>query len=44
MPNLGDENLAQINEEIEIIKRVINENKKELEQVIEKLSKMDRDQ
>ena len=42
--NSDDENLAQINEEIEVIKRVINENKKELEQVIEKLSEMESDQ
>lgn len=44
IPNLDDDNLAQINEEIEVIKRVINENKKELEQVIEKLSQMDDNQ
>ena len=42
--NSDDENLAQINEEIEVIKRVINENKNELEQVIEKLSEMKSDQ
>ena len=42
--NSDDEHLAQINEEIEVIKRVINENKNELEQVIEKLSEMESDQ
>lgn len=42
--NSGDVNLAQINEEIQVIKRVINENKRELEQVIEKLSEMKSDQ
>lgn len=42
--NSDDENLTQINEEIEVIKRVINENKEELEQVIEKLSEMESDQ
>ncbi len=31
-------NLDQLNEEIEVIKRVVNENKEELEQVIQKLS------
>jgi len=31
-------NLDQLNEEIEVIKRVVNENKEELEQVINKLS------
>lgn len=33
--------IDQITEEIKVIKRVINENKKELEQVIERLSKME---
>lgn len=42
--NSDDANLAQINEEIQVIKRVINENKKELEQVIGKLSEMESDQ
>ena len=39
--NSDDVHLDQINEEIEVIKRVINENKEELEQVIQKLSKME---
>ena len=39
--NSDDIHLDQINEEIVVIKRVINENKEELEQVIEKLSQMD---
>ena len=33
--------LEQINEEIDVIKQVINENKEELEQIIKKLSKME---
>jgi len=36
--NSTDINLGPINEEIEVVKRVINENKEELEQVIQKLS------
>ena len=36
--NSSDIHLEQINEEIEVIKRVINDNKAELEQVIQKLS------
>ncbi len=36
--NSSDIHLEQINEEVEVIKRVINDNKEELEQVIQKLS------
>ena len=36
--NSDDVNVAQINNEINVIKRVINENKLELEQIISKLS------
>jgi len=36
--NSTDINLGPINEEIEVVKQVINENKKELEQIIQKLS------
>jgi len=39
--NSDDVYLDQINEEIAVIKRVVNENKEELEQVIKKLSQMD---
>ena len=39
--NSDDVHLDQINEEINVIKRVIEENKAELEQVITKLSKME---
>ncbi len=39
--NSDDVNLEQINEEIAVVKRVINENKAELEQVIQKLSQME---
>ena len=39
--NSTDIHLDPINEEIEVIKRVVNENKEELEQVIEKLSEME---
>ena len=39
--NSTDIHLVQINEEIEVIKRVVNENKEELERVIEKLSKIE---
>ena len=38
--NSDDVHLNQLKEEIKIIKRVIDENKAELEQVIEKLSEM----
>ena len=41
--NSDDVHLDQINEEIEVIKRVIEENKAELEQVITKLSQMESD-
>lgn len=39
--NSDDVHLDQINEEIKVIKRVIEENKAELEQVITKLSEME---
>ena len=39
--NSDDIHLDQINEEIKVIKRVIEENKAELEQVITKLSEME---
>ncbi len=39
--NSTEIHLVQINEEIVVIKRVVNENKEELERVIEKLSKME---
>ena len=39
--NSDNEQLEQINKEIEVVKRVINDNKAELEQVIQKLSKME---
>lgn len=39
--NSDNEQLEQLNEEIEVVKRVINDNKKELEQVIQRLSKME---
>jgi len=39
--NSTDINLGLINEEIEVVKRVINENKEELEQVIQKLSQIE---
>ena len=39
--NSDDVHLDQINQEIEVIKRVIDENKAELEQVITKLSQME---
>ena len=38
--NSDDPNLDQINKEIAVIKQVLNENKKELEQIIKKLSQM----
>jgi len=38
--NSDDANINQINEEIKILKKVIDENKAELEQVIIKLSQM----
>ena len=39
--NSDDENLEQIKKEIEVLKKVIDDNKKELEQVIKKLSEME---
>lgn len=39
--NSDNEQLEQINKEIEVVKRVINDNKAELEQVIQRLSKME---
>ena len=39
-----DQRLVQINGEIEVIKRVISENKEELERVIERLSETQGDQ
>jgi len=41
--NSDDANINQINEEIKILKKVIDENKAELEQVITKLSQMKSD-
>jgi uncharacterized membrane protein YhiD involved in acid resistance len=35
-------NINQINDEIEVVKRVINENKLELEQIITKLSQLEK--
>jgi len=39
--NSDDIHFEQINDEINVIKQVINENKEELEQVIQKLSQME---
>jgi len=39
--NSTDAHLDQINEEIVVMKQVVNENKEELEQVIKKLSQME---
>jgi len=39
--NSDDSSLEQIRKEIDIVQRVINENKAELERVIERLSKME---
>ena len=39
--NSDDVNISQINNEIDVINRVINENKLELEQIISKLSQME---
>ena len=39
--NSDNEQLEQINQEIEVVKRVINDNKEELEQVIQRLSEME---
>jgi len=41
LKNSDSINLDQLNEEIEVIKRVVNENKEELEQVIKKLSQIE---
>lgn len=38
--NSDNEQLEQITQEIEVVKRVINDNKAELEQVIQRLSEM----
>lgn len=38
MANSDDVNLEQLKQEIEVLKRVISDNKAELEQVIKKLS------
>jgi uncharacterized membrane protein YhiD involved in acid resistance len=39
--NSDNEHLEQVKEEIEVINRVINDNKAELEQVIQKLSQIE---
>lgn len=39
--NSDDSSLEQIREEIDVVKRIINENKAELEKVIERLSKIE---
>ena len=39
--NSNDVNINRINDEIDVVKRVINENKLELEQIITKLSQME---
>ncbi len=39
--NSDDVNISQINDEIDVINRVINENKSELEQIINKLSQIE---
>ena len=39
--NFDDTHLEKLNQEIEVLKRVINDNKAELEQVIKKLSTME---
>ncbi|HJJ22207.1 MAG TPA: hypothetical protein OQH54_00600 [Nitrosopumilus sp.] len=39
--NSDDVHLDQLNEEIEVIKQVVNKNKEELEQVIKKLSEIE---
>ena len=41
--NSDDININQINNEIEVLKQVINENKLELEQIITKLSEIETD-
>jgi uncharacterized membrane protein YhiD involved in acid resistance len=39
--NSDDVHLDRLNEEIEVVKRVVNENKEELEQIIKKLSQIE---
>jgi len=39
--NSDDVHLDGLNEEIEVVKRVVNENKEELEQIIKKLSQIE---
>jgi len=39
--NSDSVNLDQLNEEIKIIKQVVNENKEELEEIIQKLSELE---
>ena len=41
LQDFDDVNINQINDEINVVKRVINENKLELEQIISKLSQME---
>jgi uncharacterized membrane protein YhiD involved in acid resistance len=41
MANSDDVNLEQLNQEIKVLKRVINDNKIELEQVVTKLATME---
>ncbi len=41
--NSDNEQLEQINQEIEVVKRVINDNKEELEQVLQRLSEIESD-
>ena len=41
--NSDDVNINQINNEIEVLKQVINDNKSELEQIIGKLSEIEKD-
>lgn len=38
--NSDDEHLEQLNKEIDVLKRVIKDNKAELDQIIQKLSEM----
>ena len=41
LTNSDDVHLEQINDEIDVIKQVINDNKEELEQIIKKLSQIE---
>ena len=41
LQDLDDVNINKINDEINVVKRVINENRLELEQIISKLSQME---